>query len=157
MVARVHRAAFGRETEGRLAELLGAAGKQTVSLVAEIEAQVVGHVMFSRVVVERAAAEIRVMGLAPLAVLPEFQRRGIGMGLVGEGLAVCGRMGVHAVVVLGNPHYYSRFGFMRASGHGLKNEYGADEDFMVVELRPGTLARIGGMVRYGEEFREVGC
>jgi putative acetyltransferase len=96
------------------------------------------------------------VGLAPVGVVPEYQGRGIGSRLIREGLRVCGEAGYGAAVVLGRPGYYCRFGFERASGRDLGNEYGVDEHFMVVELSNGALNGVGGTVRYREEFREVG-
>jgi putative acetyltransferase len=112
---------------------------------------VVGHVLFSPVTVAGAPDGI---GLAPLAVLPAHQRRGVGSALVREGLEACRRLGCPFVVVLGHPGYYPRFGFRRAAGAGLGNEYGADEAFMVLALRPGSLPAGGGLVRYGPDFGE---
>jgi putative acetyltransferase len=96
------------------------------------------------------------LGLAPLSVTPEHQRTGIGSQLVQAGLAAAFAAGIRFVVVLGHPGYYPRFGFRRAAELGLHNEYGADEAFMVLELRPGSLPSGGGVVRYGAEFAAWG-
>lgn len=145
----VHAAVFPTDAEARLVNALRAAGRLSVSLVAEDGGQVVGHVAFSPVSVAGAAGGL---GLAPLGVTPAWQRRGVGGRLVREGLAVVAWFGAGFVVVLGHPGYYPRFGFRRAGEFGLGNEYGADEAFMVVELRPGGLPAGGGLVRYGPEF-----
>ena len=84
------------------------------------------------------------------------RRCGIGAALVEAGLAGCVRDGIGYVVVLGEPHYYRRFGFVRASDRGLANEYGAVEEFMVLELRPGAVSPGGGLVRYAPEFAALG-
>lgn len=97
------------------------------------------------------------VGLAPIGVLPEFQRQGIGSRLIERGLQECKKSEYDLVVVLGNPRYYTRFGFARAKARGLDNEYGADEAFMVMELRKGALDRLKGMVKYAPEFKEAGC
>ena len=134
---------------------LRAAGKAVVSLVAEASATVVGHVLFSPVTVEPSPGSCLGVGLAPLAVRPALQRRGIGARLVESGLAACRRAGFGFVVVLGGPRYYRRFGFRRALAGGMRNEYGADEEFMVLKLQPGALIGASGVVRYGPEFAAV--
>jgi putative acetyltransferase len=154
-VARVHEAAFPTDAEARLVALLRDAGKATVSLVAVTEGRVVGHVLFSPVTIHGSPTVG--LGLAPVAVLPECQRRGVGSRLIEAGLDVCRGAGVPFAVVLGHPDYYPRFGFRRASERGLGNEYGADEAFMVLELLPGSLPAGGGLVRYATEFALVGA
>jgi len=150
----IHEQAFPTLSEARLVELLRARRKIVVSLVAEAEGRVVGHVLFSRVFVSSASITMGA-GLAPLAVLPTHEGRGIGSLLVRRGLAACRRAGQPFAVVLGAPAFYRRFGFRRASEFGLGNEYGVDEEFMVVELRPGGLPEGGGLVKYASEFAEV--
>lgn len=101
----------------------------------------------------RAAGPIAAgLGLAPLAVLPSEQRRGIGAALVRAGLDACRACGCRFVVVLGDPAYYARFGFRRASDLGVANEYGADAEFMLRELAPGGLPPGGGLARYASAF-----
>lgn len=144
--------AFPTPAEARLVDALRANGRLSLSVVASDGAGVVGHVAFSPV--EAGAA--RGLGLAPMAVLPGHQQKGVGALLVREGLASCVAAGCGFVVVLGEPEYYGRFGFERASSRGLDNEYGADEAFMALELRPGALPAGGGLVRYAPEFALVG-
>ena len=159
-VHQVHLRAFGgREDEAHLVESLHAAGAAPVSLVAtsEPDGRVVGHVLFSPVELLNGsrADPPRMVGLAPVAVLPEHQGRGIGSRLVRDGLKACREAGYAAAVVLVEPGYYSRFGFERASARALGNESGADEHFMVAELGDGALGGTGGTVRYRSEFGEV--
>jgi putative acetyltransferase len=151
-IRRVLEAAFPTPAEAHLVELFRAGGHLEISLVAERDGEIVGHIAFSPVEVAGAAGEGGGIGLAPLAVLPTYQRQGIGGRLVREGLAACERMGSGFVVVLGEPEYYQRFGFTRADRRGLGNEYGADEAFMVLELLIGSIPENGGLVRYGPEF-----
>ncbi|HET7092365.1 MAG TPA: N-acetyltransferase [Thermomicrobiales bacterium] len=155
----VHALAFGRADEARLVAALQAATTAPVSLIATIDGEVVAHVHFSRVeiVADGESMPIRAYGLAPLSVLPAFQGRGIGSRLVREGLAACREAGAEAVVVLGDPAYYGRFGFRRASEFGLDNEYGVDAEFMAIEVRPGALAGARGVVRYRPEFGDIGA
>jgi putative acetyltransferase len=152
-VRAVHEAAFPTPQEARLVEALRAAGKSVIALVAEAGGRVVGHVLFSPVRVERGAR--RGLGLAPVAVLPACQSRGIGSALIEAGLAEARPCGYHFAVVLGEPGYYARFGFARASAHGLASEYGVDEAFMVLTLVPGGLDGMAGLVRYAPEFGMV--
>lgn len=151
-IRRVLEAAFPTPAEARLVELLRAAGNLLISLVAEEDGIIVGHVAFSPVRVDGTAAEVTGVGLAPLAVLPDHERQGIGSRLVRDGLEACERAGYGLVVVLGAPALYRRFGFDRADRRGLGNKYGADEEFMALELREGTIPKAGGMVRFGPEF-----
>ena len=99
---------------GATSRALTAAGASTLSLVAEKDRYVVGHILFSPVTIETAAGQVTAIGLAPMAVLPDQQRKGIGARLVQEGLAELRRLGHDAVVVVGHP----RFGFKRASQFG---------------------------------------
>jgi len=144
--------AFPSSAEARLVDALRASGKLAVSVVAADGANPVGHIAFSPVTVGQATG----LGLAPMAVLPAHQNKGVGALLVREGLASCMQLGCGFVVVLGEPEYYGRFGFARASNYGLDNEYGADEAFMALELKPGSLPPAGGIVRYAPEFALVG-
>jgi putative acetyltransferase len=148
-VHEVHRRAFPTAGEADLVDALRAAGKAHVSLVALVDSLVVGHILFSPITVDGVGLGL---GLAPVAVLPAHQGKGIGSRLIEEGLAVCRREGVPLVVVLGEPGFYAQFGFRRAGEHGLGNEYGADEPFRVMELRPGSIPPAGGLVRYAPEF-----
>lgn len=132
---------------------LRATGQLVISLVAEDDGELVGHIALSPVSLAGSTGGI---GLAPLAVLPDRQRRGIGGQLIRAGLAECARAGFGWVVVLGDAAYYRRFGFVRASSLGLDNEYGADENFMVQELRPEALPATAGLVRYGPAFARFG-
>jgi putative acetyltransferase len=145
----VHRCAFPTAGEADLVDALRAAGKARVSLVAVVDSLIVGHILFSPITIDGVELGL---GLAPVAVLPGQQGKGIGSSLIEEGLAVCRREGVPLVVVLGEPGFYTRFGFRRAGEHGLGNEYGADEAFRVAELLPGSIPAAGGLVRYAPEF-----
>ena len=150
-------AAFGGDIEANLVELLRDRNKAPVALIAVSDNKIVGHVMFSPVTITLAPKAFRAVGLAPLSVLPEFQRQGIGSTLAREGLKKCATAGFEMAVVLGSSYYYPRFGFSRASLHGLGNEYDADEHFMAMELKSGALDKVSGTVRYSPEFKECGC
>jgi putative acetyltransferase len=116
---------------------------------------VVGHILFSPVTLS-SEPEVAMMGLAPMAVVPTRQRHGIGAALVRTGLEACRRMGGAAVVVLGHPEYYQRFGIVPASAFGLVTEYDVPDDvFMALELRAGALRGKAGMVRYHPAFARM--
>jgi putative acetyltransferase len=153
-IRRVHRSAFGGDVEVRLVDLLRARGKAVVSLVAVNGIDVVGHILFSPVTIDRGG-DARSLGLAPVAVLPPFQRSGIGSKLIREGLTRCAGAGYDLVVIVGEPSYYARFGFQAAKPCGLDNEYGANEEFMVLELQKDSLQGTKGLVKYAPEFAEV--
>ena len=153
-IRRVRLDAFGGGLEARLVDLLRERGKAIVSLVAVEAGDVVGHVLFTRVTID-GAEDASALGLAPVGVLPELQRTGIGSNLIRDGLRRCATAGYDLVVLVGAPAYYTRFGFHAAKQHGLDNEYGVNDEFMVVELREGALAGVRGLVRYAPEFAEV--
>ena len=152
-IARVNDAAFGQADESRIIDAIRQAGRSNISLVAVDGSEVVGHILFTPVVVESAEPPVGVMGLGPMAVLPALQRQGIGTRLVREGLRRCAQTGCEAVVVVGHPKFYPRFGFRPASAFGLRCEYPVPDDvFMAVELVSGALAGCRGLVRYLSEF-----
>jgi putative acetyltransferase len=148
----LNEAAFETAAEADLVDALREEARPIVSLVAEDDKQILGHIMFSPVALT-GHPEIRVMGLGPMAVAPKYQRKGIGSELVRAGLLACAQLGFGAVVVLGHPHYYPRFGFSASSRFGIECEYEVPEDaFMVLELIPGYLKEISGTIKYHEVF-----
>jgi putative acetyltransferase len=145
----VHAASFPTALEARLVDALREAQRLTVSLVAIDDGRVVGHVAFSPVTV---AGRARGAGLGPVAVQPAFRRRGIADRLIRDGLRRSQELGYDFAVVLGEPHYYARFGFVPAGSYGLRDEFGGGDAFQVLELRPGGVPRDAGVVRYAPEF-----
>jgi putative acetyltransferase len=146
--------AFESPLEASLVDALRSA-EDYLSLVATIDEQVVGHILFTPVTLEPPVA-LRIAGLAPMAVRPEHQRSGVGGQLIRAGLDACRARGYAAVVVLGHPEYYPRFGFVPAHTFGLTCEFPSPpEAFMAIELEAGALAGIAGMVRYRPEFGAV--
>lgn len=154
-VHKINVAAFGGEAgEARLVDMLRAQASPVVSLVAEDHGAVVGHILFSPVSVP--GVEMLAMGLAPMAVAPSRQRSGIGSALVNAGLQRCKELGVVAVVVLGHPEFYPKFGFSPAARFGLRCEYDAPaEAFMAIELRAGALRAASGTVKYHAAFGQL--
>lgn len=155
-IHRVNVAAFGREGEAELVDQLRGVAS-TFSFVAVEFEQIVGHIFFSPVEIEgEGADDLLVLGLAPVAVLPTYQRQGIGSLLIQHGLEECARFGCKAIVVLGSPEYYPRFGFIPAREKGLRCEYTVpDEAFMVLELESGALDGWVGTVKYRSEFNKL--
>lgn len=149
----VHVASFPTDAEARLVHLLRTAGHLSVSLLAEADSVVVGHVAFSPVSVSTGAVGV---GLAPVAVLESHRRQGIAAQLIEAGLAACRSTGFGWAVVLGEPAYYSRFGFQPASAFGLFDEYKGGAAFQAIELIPNGLPFGAGLVRYAPEFAFLG-
>jgi putative acetyltransferase len=149
----IHTKAFGQEDESQMVERVRAAGHAHLSLVAALDEQVMGHVLFSPVSIEHNPHGYLVLGLAPIAVLPEVQQQSIGSRLIRAGLEACKDLGVAAVVLLGHPSYYPRFGFTPAAVHGLfYNGLDVGDPFMVLELIPNTLSNLSGAVGYVPEI-----
>jgi putative acetyltransferase len=146
--------AFGSSFEAQLVDALRDSADY-LSLVATIDGRVVGHILFTPVTIEPPVPR-RIAGLAPMAVRPEHQRAGIGSQLIRGGLEECRRHGYSAVVVLGHPEYYPRFGFVPAHTFGLTCEFPSPpEAFMAIELESGALGGISGLVRYLPQFTEI--
>ena len=129
----VHERAFGRPQEADLVDAVRALDgfEPRLSLVAEDGGRIVGHVLFTELAVDGTTALV----LAPLAVDPAHQGRGVGGKLVRDGLDVAKQLGYPAVLVLGDTAYYPRFGFEPAAPHGIGSPYDdAGDSFMVVAL-----------------------
>jgi putative acetyltransferase len=153
-VRAVNKAAFETGAEAALVDALRENGKFVLSLVADIGGQIVGHILFTNIEMEPGGAQARMLGLAPMAVRPEWQGRGIGSALVRRGLEDCRDFGYRGVVVLGHPNFYLRFGFTPASSHGISSIYDApDEAFMAVALGDEELPK--GLALYQPEFADV--
>ena len=155
-IRRVIELAFGQSNEADLVEALREQAHPHISLIAETEGRVVGHIFFSPVSIEWPEGSFTALGLAPLAVLPDYQNKGIGSELVGAGLNECRRIGHEAIIVLGHARYYPRFGFVPASTKEIWSEYDVPDDvFMVAELTAGALRGRKGLVKYHPAFSMV--
>jgi putative acetyltransferase len=147
----INEAAFGRPDEADLVDNLRSAGAGLISLVAEIDRRVVGHLLFSRMWIDHAGDSIPAVALAPIAVVPAHQRKGIGGRLIRHGLELLRASGERIVIVLGDPGYYARFGFASESTGSLESPF-PPEAFMATELSPGALLGVAGRVRYPVAF-----
>jgi len=154
-VREVNELAFDSQIEARIVESLREA-PDSISLVAIKNDLVIGHILFTPVSLEPSVG-FRVAGLGPMSVRPEDQRAGVGGQLVRAGLEACRQHGYSAVVVVGHPEYYPRFGFEPAHTRGLTlRDFDVPQDvFMVVELAAGVRERLAGAVRYPSEFAEA--
>ena len=150
----VNRAAFGRDVEGRLVDALRDARVVIASIVAVAADEIVGHALFSTVWIDSDAGSLAIASLAPIAVAPRRQQSGIGSALVQEGIGTCAAAGYAAVIVVGHPAYYPRFGFSPAAVAHLRSPY-AGVAFMGLDLRPGFLAGATGAVRYPPAFADL--
>jgi putative acetyltransferase len=150
-VRAINLAAFGGAAEADLVENLHADDEVIVSLVAEAHLKVVGHIMFSKLPIATTDRVLAAAALAPLAVMPAWQRRGIGAQLVRAGLACCREHGVAAVIVLGDPRYYQRFGFSPHPARNLQTPW-SGPNLMAIELTPGALGEGHGVAHYATAF-----
>lgn len=151
----VNESAFETPAESKLVTALRQQARPVISLVAEDGGEIVGHIMFSPIELADHP-ELKIMGLAPMAVSPAHQHIGNGSALVRAGLQECKKLGFGAVVVLGYPEYYPRFGFTSATRFGIGCEYDPPEGaFMVIELLPGYLAGASGKAEYHAAFTNM--
>ncbi len=139
---------FPTDAESKLVNAIRKNGNAIISLVATLDEKVIGHILFSPLTTHPPTPE-HGLGLAPVAVDPAYQSKGVGSKLIRAGLQTCIDRQYDYVVVLGNPKYYTRFGFQKASEFGLQNEYGVDDEFMVVKFKS---LPVGGLVKYVNEF-----
>jgi putative acetyltransferase len=154
----IHAVAFNTDGEARIVNTLRENCNPFISLVADVSGQVVGHVLFTPVqLLTEKGRTLEGMGLAPLAVLPEYQHRGIGSALCEVGLASMKNLGITYVVVLGHPDYYPRFGFEPAVDLGIRCAYRdvPPKAFMIKIFDDKALDGVTGIVKYRPEFDEV--
>ena len=154
----LHRKVFGRDDESNLIDALRKDGFITVSLVAEEMGQVVGHVLFSNIRIETQDGTMLAAALAPIAVLAEWRNQGIASTLIQEGMEMCRKRGKLAALVLGDPRFYSKFGFSARLARNLRSPYSnAGAAWMAAELKPGALKDTFGLVRYTHPFERLGA
>ncbi len=156
-VREINEIAFGEPTEADIVDSLRRACRDVVSLVAAEGDRIWGHILFSPVSVTRGRELIQGMGLAPMAVLPERQRQGIGSRLVQAGIDLLKSQNCPFVIVVGHPEYYPRFGFTPASRRGLRCQWDGvpDDAFMVLVLDEKAMAGASGLASYRKEFDQA--
>lgn len=152
-IREVNRLAFGQETEGNIVDALRSSDALLLSLVATQNDRVVGHAAYSPATIE---GRINGAALGPMAVLPDYQRQGIGRRLIESGNRMLEADGCPFIVVLGHPEYYPRFGFKPASAQGISCEWEApDEAFMLLVLDDNAMQDVSGLATYRGEFSSV--
>lgn len=154
-VRQVNLLAFGKDVEGRLVDELRAGGHAPLSLVAEENGRIVGHIMFSNLAIHTPNGIVNSLALAPMAVVPDGQRQGIGSALVKEGLRCCRERGHRIVVVLGHTEFYPRFGFSSKLAEPLICSFGSGPNLMALELVPAALRGVGGELKYAAPFQKL--
>ena len=158
-VYEVNSIAFGQDNEAKLVNLLreSKAFIPELSLVATVETKLVGHILFSKIIIiDENGNEFESLALAPVAVRPEFQRKGIGRQLIKSGLNKARELKYKSVIVLGHKHYYPKFGFKPVDKWNIKAPFDVPaEFFMGLELVKDGLKGISGTVRYPKEFDTV--
>ena len=155
-IRNVLNAAFQRPNEADLVEALARNGHLHLSIVAEIAGSVVGYIAFSPVTIKGESRSFAAQGLGPLAVLPEFQKMGIGSALVRASLEAAFRRGHRIIVLLGNPAFYGCFGFERSTLHGIRWEHEVPKVlFQVIGCNANALDGVSGVASYMPEFENV--
>ena len=152
----VNKLAFQQENEGKLIEKIRNTENfiPELSIVAEIDNRIVGHILFSKIkIVGKSVYES--LALAPMAVIPEFQKKGIGSELVKIGIKMAKKLGFDSIIVIGHKEYYPKFGFQRASKWNIKCPFEVPDDvFMAIELTEKAFEGKAGTVEYPDEFNE---
>ncbi|MCD6106616.1 MAG: N-acetyltransferase [Caldisericaceae bacterium] len=156
-VYEVNKLAFQQENESILIEKIrkGENFIPDLSLVAEIDNRIVGHILFSKIKIVGDSI-FESIALAPMAVIPAFQKQGVGSKLIKKGMAKAKELGFDSIIVLGHKDYYPKFGFERASKWNIKCPFKVPEEaFMAIALTKKALEDKAGTVKYPDEFMEV--
>lgn len=152
-IREVNERAFGQPQEARLVDALRRSCPDLLSLVALKDGAILGHILFTPVLVEGPAETFSGRALGPMAVIPQHQKRGLGTALVQAGIQRLKAIGFSFIIVVGHPAYYPRFGFKPAREQGILCPWDVpDEAFMILTLRPSEVKGMIGVVRYRPEF-----
>jgi putative acetyltransferase len=155
-VYEINKMAFGQENESKLIEKIrrGPNFVPELSLVAEKDNEIVGHILFSKMKIV-GESEYETLMLAPLAVIPKLQKQGIGGKLIKKGIEKAIELGFDSITVVGHKNYYPKFGFQKASKWSIQSSIEVpDENFMAIELTENALENKAGVVQFPEEFME---
>jgi putative acetyltransferase len=153
----INEKAFGQIQEADIVDKLRANCDRLLSLVALQDEKIIGHTLFSPVTIEGHPGILKGMGLAPMAVLPEFQRQGVGSELVKAGIEMLKKSACPFIIVLGHPEYYPRFGFEPASRYRIRSQWEdvPDNAFMILWLDKTVMDPASGVAKYRDEFNEA--
>jgi putative acetyltransferase len=157
-IRHINEAAFGGREEADIVDKVRALPSTKLSLVAvDDDGQLLGHILFSPATLSGDKGQLEGMALAPMAVLPEHQNRGIGSQLVKAGIEMLRAEACPFIIVLGHAHYYPRFGFERASQHNIRSQWAGvpDDAFMILVLEADKLPPQGGVARYCSAFDDA--
>jgi putative acetyltransferase len=152
-IREVNKRAFGQDQEGNIVDALRTNGAVSLSLVAAVNGRIVGHIMYSPITV---GGVITGAALGPMAVVPEYQRQGIGSKLVEAGNEKLQDDDCPFIIVLGHRNYYPRFGFRPASMYGIECEWAVPDDvFMLLVLDEAKMQGVSGLAKYRHEFSTI--
>jgi len=154
-IRKINDLAFGQKNEGKLVDDLRKKLEfnHLLSLVAETKGRIVGHILFFPIKIKNENLEFIVLSLAPMAVHPDYQNKGIGSKLIKKGLKVAKDIGFDAVIVVGHPNYYPRFGFSPASKWNIKLPIECPDDvFLAIDLKKNSLKNVSGLVEFPKEY-----
>ena len=156
-IREVHEQAFEQSLEADIVDALRKHCKDIMSLVAENDGKIIGHVLFSPAEILGPHGLLKGVALAPMAVLPDMQRKGVGLRLVKHGLVQLMRAGCPFIIVIGRPDYYTHFGFAPASEYGIKCQWDKvpDEAFMILWIDKSKVGGVSGVARFREEFNKA--
>lgn len=157
IIKEINDKAFGQPHEGNVVDKIRESDSQILSLVAEIDNTTVGHIFYSEAEIEHNNEKIIGMGLAPMAVLPKYQKQGIGKRLISESLEILKKMPIPFIIVLGHEDYYPKFGFEVASKYGIKCQWDGvpDKAFMIMILDKANMFNVHGVAKYRDEWNEA--
>jgi putative acetyltransferase len=153
----IHKKAFGGIQEADIIKKLRLNCHELLSMVTLHGDKLVGHILFSPATIEGYHGVLEGMGVAPMAVPPDCQRKEIGSKLVRSGMDILEKHSCPFIIVLGHPHYYPRFGFETASKYGIRCQWEGvpEEVFMILWLDKSKMKGVSGIAKYREEFNEA--